>query len=194
MIIRHGPEVPKFVFMAVGFETYCHAQSIPQKCHHTDLNNGKGLSRPAGAWWHLARRRGRRLHWRRQRVISIWISSISNCISILICQLSIGAEHRHILTQISCFSPSVFTAARNIKAHRRVRVHFQLWVLDQKLSGLRISNCILHAGTINFWLWLGWLARSTGRPQVAFRMSTKSSTFVISSFSIKKLSSLEQCS
>ena len=27
---RHGPEVPKFVFMAVGFETYGHAQSIPQ--------------------------------------------------------------------------------------------------------------------------------------------------------------------
>ena len=27
---RHGPEVPKIVFMAVGSETYGHAQSIPQ--------------------------------------------------------------------------------------------------------------------------------------------------------------------
>ena len=26
---RHGPEVPKFVFMSVCFETYWHAQSIP---------------------------------------------------------------------------------------------------------------------------------------------------------------------
>ena len=38
----------------------------------------------------------------------------------------------HIQTQIRCFSPSVLTAAWNIKAHRRVRVHFQLLVFDQK--------------------------------------------------------------
>ena len=51
------------------------------------------------------------------------------------------AEHRRIRTQIRCFSPSVL----------RVRVHFQLRVFDQKRSRLRISNCILHAGTIDFW-------------------------------------------
>ena len=27
---RHGPEVPKFVFMAVGFETYGHASRMAQ--------------------------------------------------------------------------------------------------------------------------------------------------------------------
>ena len=27
---RHGPEVPKFVFMAVCFETHCHAKSMAQ--------------------------------------------------------------------------------------------------------------------------------------------------------------------
>ena len=27
---RHGPEVPKFVFMSVCFERHGHAQSIPQ--------------------------------------------------------------------------------------------------------------------------------------------------------------------
>ena len=30
IILRHGPEVPKFVFMSVCFETHGHAQSIPQ--------------------------------------------------------------------------------------------------------------------------------------------------------------------
>ena len=30
MHYRHGPEVPKFVFMAVGFETYCHASRMAQ--------------------------------------------------------------------------------------------------------------------------------------------------------------------
>ena len=30
MSIRHGPEVPKFVFMAVGFETYGHASRMAQ--------------------------------------------------------------------------------------------------------------------------------------------------------------------
>ena len=29
-ISRHGPEVPKFVFMAVCFETHCHAKSMAQ--------------------------------------------------------------------------------------------------------------------------------------------------------------------
>ena len=28
--VRHGPEVPKFVFMAVGFETYGHASRMAQ--------------------------------------------------------------------------------------------------------------------------------------------------------------------
>ena len=27
---RHGPEVPKFVCMAIGFETYCHVKSMAQ--------------------------------------------------------------------------------------------------------------------------------------------------------------------
>ena len=27
---RHGPEVPKFVFMAIGFETYGHASRMAQ--------------------------------------------------------------------------------------------------------------------------------------------------------------------
>ena len=74
------------------------------------------------------------------------------------------------------FSPSVSMAARNIKAHRRVQVHFQP-------EAIQAQN--LHAGTINFCLWLGQLARSAGRPLLAFLMSTKSSTSVISSFSIK---------
>ena len=30
MVVRHGPEVPKFVFMAVCFETHCHAKSMAQ--------------------------------------------------------------------------------------------------------------------------------------------------------------------
>ena len=29
-VTRHGPEVPKFVFMAVGFETYGHASRMAQ--------------------------------------------------------------------------------------------------------------------------------------------------------------------
>ena len=30
LLIRHGPEVPKFVFMAVCFETHGHAKSLAQ--------------------------------------------------------------------------------------------------------------------------------------------------------------------
>ena len=55
----------------------------------------------------LARRRGQRSQWRKQRVISICVRSISICIYILISRRRIGAEHRRIQTQISCFSPSV---------------------------------------------------------------------------------------
>ena len=29
-VARHGLEVPKFVFVAVGFETYVHAKSMAQ--------------------------------------------------------------------------------------------------------------------------------------------------------------------
>ena len=58
-------------------------------------------------------------------------------------------------------------------------------------SEFRIA-CCMQARSISA-PWLGQLAQS-GRPPLAFRMSTKSSTSVISSFSIKKLSSLEQCS
>ena len=53
-----------------------------------------------------------------------------------------------------------------------------------------------HAGSSISTQWLDQLAKSAGRPlaPLAFRMSTKSSTSVISSYSIKKPSSLEQCS
>ena len=71
------------------------------------------------------------------------------------------AEHRRILTKICSFSPSFMAARipRNIKTHRRVRVHFQLRVFDQAPnfgaypgSEFRIACC---AGTIDFCTMIG---------------------------------------
>ena len=52
-----------------------------------------------------------------RRVMYKRVRSASICIRISIRRRSIGAAHRRIRIQIRSFSPSVFTAARNIKAH-----------------------------------------------------------------------------
>ena len=109
---------------------------------------------------------------------------------ILALQVELGAEHQHILIQIHCFSLST----RNIKAHRPFGPNsiFESSTRSDPGSNFWIS-CCMHAWSISA-QWLGQLAKSR-RPQLAFQMcSTKSLTSFISSFSIIKLSSLEQCS
>ena len=124
-----------------------------------------------------------------QRVMYKRVRSASICIRIRIRRHSIGEAHQRIRIQIRSFSFSVFTAARNIKAHPEYpsRSFFKFDPACQclKLFRLRILNrmfsraacrhdLFLHFGNV----WLGQFAKS-GQPLLAFRMcSTKSSTSV----------------
>ena len=94
------------------------------------------------------------------------------------------------MIHICSFSPSVFTATGNIKAHQEYQSR-SIFKFDQELFRLRILNRMQHAGTIDICTVIGPLGqiRTTTGPLLAVRMcSTKSSTPFISSFSIKKLS------
>ena len=92
--------------------------------------------------------------------------------------------------------PLLLSFHQEYQSTQTVWAQFNFWVFNQKWSRLQFLNLMLHA--CSAWSisaqWLGQLAKSR-RPQLAFQMcSTKSLTSFISSFSIIKLSSLEQCS